>query len=216
MDVSRMVDPDTPFGHWEPLWKNGVGRGEYFDANYPLPYLTRYIQQLSLPKASKALIPGCGRGYDVELLSRSGLYDMVYGMDISDTATNVAKDYLSSVSPPLPSNYDVISANFFEYDAADFDMIYDYTFFCAIPLDKRLSWANQMARLIRPGGILITVIFPIVEKEGGPPFAVSFDVYKDFLGSDFSVKEGPLVLDSEQAHPGRADGKTNWCVWQRN
>jgi len=36
----------------------------------------------------------------------------------------------------------------------------------------RPAWAKRMAELIRPGGILICLMFPISNHVGGPPFAL--------------------------------------------
>lgn len=39
--------------------------------------------------------------------------------------------------------------------------------------EMRPKWAARMAEIIKPGGTLVALIFPIVEKKGGPPFAVT-------------------------------------------
>lgn len=39
--------------------------------------------------------------------------------------------------------------------------------------DMRPQWSARMAEIVRPGGTLVALMFPLVEKKGGPPFAVS-------------------------------------------
>lgn len=82
--------------------------------------------------------------------------------------------------------------DFFELTATDeqkYDVIYDYTcvsstssrltslmslsFFVAIPPNTRPNWGSQMCNLVKPGGYLITLIYPIDDpKLEGPPFMV--------------------------------------------
>lgn len=207
---------------WEGMWSRGIQRGDYFDAMVPLPYFSSSVKSDSLltERAGVALVPGCGRGYDVELLSRSGLFSTVYGMELSTTAAQTARDYLSSVTPPLPANWRVLQADFFADDPAlqaRVDLVYDYTFFCAIQPASRIAWAKRMAALIKPGGTLVTVMFPCIEKapDDGPPFAVSNDAYKAVLVDYFKqLDDGPRPLTEGQAHEGR-EGITMWCKWER-
>lgn len=81
--------------------------------------------------------------------------------------------------------------------------MYDYTFMCALEPSIRGQWAQKMADLVAPGGLLLTLIFPICEKEGGPPFKVSLEVYRELLEPvGFECRELDL-LPPELSHPGR-------------
>lgn len=42
-----------------------------------------------------------------------------------------------------------------------------------MPPEMRPQWGARMAEIIKPGGTLIALMFPIEEKEGGPPFPVT-------------------------------------------
>ena len=56
-------------------------------------------------------------------------------------------------------------------------------FFVAIPPARRVEWAAQMKKLVKRGGYLITLIFPILEHtETGPPFFVRPEHYDEVLG----------------------------------
>ena len=48
-----------------------------------------------------------------------------------------------------------------EYCDNSFDFAYDYTFLCALQPDMREQWASTYARLLKPDGVLMTVVFPI-------------------------------------------------------
>lgn len=49
---------------------------------------------------------------------------------------------------PLPSN-------------KPFSFAFDYTFFCALPPLWREKWGNRYAEVVRPGGLLVCLAFPI-------------------------------------------------------
>jgi hypothetical protein len=91
-------------------------------------------------------------------------------------------DALPSAEVPFKESLEFRQASFFDLPSDDdqkFDFIYDYTFLCALDLELRDQWAQKMADLVRPGGELMTLIFPISEtKEGGPPFKVSLKLVK--------------------------------------
>ncbi|KAI1823847.1 S-adenosyl-L-methionine-dependent methyltransferase [Xylaria intraflava] len=140
-----------------------------------------------------ALVPGCGRGHDVLLLSSFG-YD-VYGLDVSKKALDAAKE---NAAKALDAGlYDTegrtrgaitwIDQDFFAADWKDvkkpFDLIFDYTFFCALPPSMRPAWAAQMKSLLAPGGRLVCLEFPSEKKasEPGPPWALPPTEYLAYL-----------------------------------
>lgn len=213
----RQIDTKPPErgGFWEDLWTQGVDRGDMFDKHVPLPELQRRVERSQIPGGSLALIPGCGRGYDVELLTRAGLFERVVGVDISPTGASTAREYLASVSPKLTNDYEIMCADFFNDRLPAADFVYDYTFFCAIYPAQRAAWGRRMAEIVNPGGTLVTIIYPDVEKDGGPPFAVNINEYQLALSHAFSVKDGPVLLKEGQAHPGR-ELKSWWVAWERN
>lgn len=135
-------------------------------------------------------MPGCGRGYDVLLFASYGFNAV--GLDISPTATEEAKK--TQADQDLEQKYPVkhvkegrgearfITADFFmdnflsethgssESDRK-FDLIYDYTFLCALPPALRPKWATRMSTLLSPTGRLICMEYPLGKdpKTGGPP-----------------------------------------------
>lgn len=42
-----------------------------------------------------------------------------------------------------------------------YTLAYDYTFFCALPPDLRERWGGRYAELVKPGGVLVCLEFPI-------------------------------------------------------
>ena len=100
--------------------------GERWDKKQSSPSLIKLVEGNCLPKG-RGLVPGCGRGYDVILLS--SVLDHVTGLDISPVGIDAARETAKDVT-----NVTFINDNFFAYSPDTlFDVIYDYTFLCAIP-----------------------------------------------------------------------------------
>ena len=56
------------------------------------------------------------------------------------------------------------------------------SFFCAMDPEMRNQWGDAWAHWLKPGGVLVTLMFP-VEEEGrqGPPWPVPTDLYHKYL-----------------------------------
>ena len=53
-------------------------------------------------------------------------------------------------------------------------------------------------------------------KINGPPYTVSFEMYKEILVPvGFVLVDGPHVLENEMAHESRGNGKTMIASWKR-
>lgn len=168
---------------WESMWRGGgepLRPGQAFDAARCEPSLVALLETGTLP-TGRALVPGCGRGYAVEALC-SRERD-VLGLEVSETAKRAAEAYLASSKKPETSKHAKIAQdNFFEHaPATPYDLAFDSTFLCAIPPSRRKEWASKYASLIRPGGELVSNVFPNGDFEGGPPFALSPKIVADLL-----------------------------------
>lgn len=188
---------------WDEYWRAGIEPGQLFDRSCASPALLKYIHEGRVPKG-KCLVPGCGRAYDIAALASPDR--SVLGIDISDAAIVSAKEWLTQQRLPETYHVEVKNVNFFDIkfdkDSDKFDFIYDYTFFCALEPEIRPLWGNQMASLVKPGGELFTLIFPVMEKPDGPPFAVSFEAYKSVLEPHFRNIELEMLPD-ELCHADR-------------
>ncbi|KAI7083022.1 hypothetical protein KC356_g7909 [Hortaea werneckii] len=232
------LPPEKQAGGWNAMWEQNVtpwDRGEPSPAlvdtlQYKLPQIEASSSQDTssnkTPNPStrrkKALVPGCGRGYDVLLLASYG-YD-AYGLDTSTLAIQGAQELARSPDratkyPPAtnsagttagpPGTATFLEADFFSDDflaqthpptthahahagpdqppeePKTFDLIYDYTFLCALPPALRPAWSKRMSRLLSPaaGGILICLEFPLQKppSSGGPPHGLTRELYEQLL-----------------------------------
>jgi len=152
-------------------------------------------------KKKTALVPGCGLGHDVLLLASFG-YD-VTGLDVSETAIEQARRQQKTAEEQgqYPTKEGVVrgsitwlNADFFSEDwsanagadgSGKFDLVYDYTFLCALPLDLRPRWAQRITELVHHKGRLVCLEFPSGKalRDGGPPWGVNPEVYEALLGA---------------------------------
>ncbi|KAB5554974.1 S-adenosyl-L-methionine-dependent methyltransferase [Coniochaeta sp. 2T2.1] len=157
-------------------------------------------------KRGTALVPGCGRGYDVLLLSALG-YDVV-GLDYSDVAVEEAARTGEAVREGKDKGvYDGVAGgrergrvrwvrgDFFDDGwlgdvgkegggEGGFDLVFDYTFFCALPPEARPKWAKRMSGLLNPDtGRLICLEWPLGKDPsmGGPPWGLTAETYAAHL-----------------------------------
>lgn len=177
--LSEIVKKDHKQG-WEEAWKKGI---KPWDAGKSAPALVELLEKNRIPEG-KALVPGCGTGYD--LVTLASPTRSVLGIELSETAAGVAREYLKSKGLPA-DRAEVLVADFFELNLpGQFDFIYDYTFLAAMMPQMRVPWAQQMSKLLKPEtGLLMTLIFPVdltgSEGEHGPPFAIKPELYRELL-----------------------------------
>ncbi|TIB42513.1 hypothetical protein E3P86_00359 [Wallemia ichthyophaga] len=170
---------------WEAIWR--LSDKPPWDNGDVQPLLKHYLEKgaLHLPEPNrnvKVLVPGCGKGYDAIYFAKMGY--STTGIDISPEGVRLATELAEGVE-----GVQFKCADFF-VEEEEYDVVYDYTFFCALPLERRGEYADKMKRTVKQGGVLITLVFPIKEElvdgvEQGPPFGYTPELYKDILGDGF-------------------------------
>lgn len=190
---------------WEEAWKKGVTP---WDGGESPPALQRLLAEERVP-AGRVFVPGCGAGYDLATLAH--VDREVIGLDLS----NDARDAFLVAHPNLPGQVTYEVGDFFAYDPPKgFDFVWDYTFFCALDPPQREPWAAVMSRLVRPNGVLATLLFPYTDPildASGPPWPINTNLVLGFIEEAFELLE---VTEAEQTHPGR-EGKERLALWQR-
>lgn len=184
--------------------------------------LTRALSSGLVPVSGlRAVVPGCGRGYDVASFVRAGAKEAV-GIEISPTAVRVANEWLrGELGEGASASARVVLSDFFAPLSSSglepFDVGYDYTFFCALHPDMRADWAAGWARAIAPGGTLVALLFPVDPSRDpatGPPFPVSVELAKSLLEpAGFRLESETPVPDQDSAE-GR-QGKEILTLWKR-
>lgn len=203
-----------PVNGWETAWKGNITPWDVGKIQPPLKDLIE-SHRLPLPNTGRALVPGAGRAYDAIFLANTLEYETV-AVDIAPTAIEAAKKVVDS--SPNGSRVTLIEADFFKYTVPTenerFDIVYDYTFFVSMPHDLRLAWGSQMRTLVKPGGYVVTLMWPLgLDKDSkGPPYYFDFQDYVDALGGgwDVVINEIPTISSNE-----RHQGKERLVVWKK-
>jgi len=148
----------------EEEWEGRYRRGETgWDRNGINPLMESWMAA-SLPAGASILVPGCGHGYEVIELARTG-FD-VTGLDIAPTPVNRMRRELAAEG--LAAN--IIQIDMFNYEPdAPFDAVYEQTSLCAIRPDQRKQYERKLFSWLKPGGSLFA-LFMQTGAEGGPPF----------------------------------------------
>ena len=186
---------DAPY--WQARYAT-PGRAQW-DAGRATPPLQAYFDQLSVNQSFKILIPGAGRAYEAEYLHRQGIGEVT----VADFAPKPLAELAARV-PDFPAA-NLWQADFFELDCAgQFDLLVEQTFFCALAPALRPAYAQQCARLLRPGGKLVGLLFD-TEFAGAtePPFGGTRAEYRAYFEPYFDFVHFETAHNSLPARRGR-------------
>ncbi|KAJ6189588.1 hypothetical protein N7519_004496 [Penicillium mononematosum] len=229
---------------WASLWDKGDNLP--WDRGFPNPALEDTLVKqrptIGAPLATdaqgqsyrrRALVPGCGRGVDVLLLASFG-FD-AYGLEYSAAAIEACKKeendnaswYRVRDQTVGTGKVTWIQGDFFD-DAwlekigvplNGFDIIYDYTFFCALDPSMRPKWALRQTQLLSPSpaGNLICLEFPRHKdpQSAGPPYTSSSEAYMAHLshpGEEVPYDNG--VVKHEPLRAPSKDGLERVAYWK--
>jgi len=156
------------------------------------------------PVTGRALVPGCGAGYELRALHDAGW--PVLGIDFSTAAVECARTLLGPLAS-LVREGDVFAPT---ADLSGFHLVYERTFLCALPPPLHPAYAVRMAELIVPGGVLAGFFFHGPEDES-PPHPLSDEQLDALLGPHFERIEDRSVPDSLPLYTG----KERWQIWRR-
>lgn len=171
-----------------------------------LPFLLSGHQEL-LENARNILVPGCGFGHDAHLIG-DVTDGRVLGLDIAIEPIRQAAER----SEREMTTWAV--GDLFQWEGA-YDLVFEHTCFCAIPIDRRQDYVTAMASLIPEGGHLLGIFFlnPDHEGEKGPPFGVSVEELDGFFGSEFELLWSGPPVKTFDSRGGK--GRELCMLWRR-
>jgi len=173
------------------------------------PAFSRWLDEAGPAAGARVLIPGCGCAFEVAALVARGCD--VLAIDYAAVAVERARQLLG---PALAGR--VVQADFFAFDAAPFDWIYERAFLAALPPRLWPAWGRRCAQLLRPGGSLAGFFFvdgQVAEPRRGPPFAVTPAELRGLLDAAFDQVADDALPPGESV-PVFA-GRERWQQWRR-
>jgi len=169
---------------WDDLYLNDSSP---WDLNSPTPIFINWSENLPKNKKLNICIPGCGKGHDALYLSSKG--HNVYAIDFSCFATGFLKNNAKKNNLKI----NVINDNFFELNTKYenyFDVVLEYTFFCAIDPSKRKKYVSKCYDLLKKNGLIVGVFLPLIKNnEVSPPFQVSIKEIKHLFSEKFNFNK---------------------------
>jgi SAM-dependent methyltransferase len=183
---------------WDTRYRGGVTP---WDAHGVPPQLLAWLKPTS-PRT--VLLPGCGAGYEVRAFVEHG--HEVTAIEFSDAAIEAARQELGALAER------VRKADFFDFETAPFDLVYERAFLCALPRRLWPQWAARVAALVRPGGELAG-FFYFDDNERGPPFGISALELGELLLPWFEMSQDAAIPAQDSLAVFK--GKERWQVWRR-
>ncbi len=174
-----------------------------WDLGGPHPELSLRLASGALApprRGARALVPGCGRGHDALALARRGW--CVTAVDLVPTAaTEIAAELARGGGSVVVGDVLALTP---ERLGGTFDLIWDHTFFCALPRELRAQWGRVAVACLAPEGAYVALVFPVgkPEAEGGPPHGMSTADVAAVLAPELHVVEDSPVT--------RGVGRRTW------
>lgn len=165
-----------------------------WDLGGPSPALTAYLENID--RSASILVPGAGHAYEAEWLINQD-FTNIHVLDYSAQAVKEAKERFP--------NSDLVHwhvEDFFDHNGA-YDVIVEQTFFCALDPILRMDYALKMKSLLKPGGILMGLLFDFPLTEQGPPFGGSKSEYLAYFEGNFQIEHLETCSNSIKPRAGR-------------
>jgi len=174
---------------WEEVYQGGRAG---WDLDGPTPIFRRLPASGEFPPG-RVIVLGAGRGHDAREFARHG-----FAVTAVDFAADAVRDMRALADPRAP--IEILQADIFTLPHTldgTFDYVLEYTCFCAVDPPRRAEYADLVARLLKPRGTYIDLVFPLSDYVGGPPFAVSLsEIFALFGARGFALLRRETPTDS--------------------
>ena len=168
-------------------WEESYVSGEMgWDLGGPTPVFKSWIK--SEPLSLNICILGAGNGWDALEFAKYG--HRVTAVDFAESAVNNMKNSADENKVEI----DIVHSDIFNIESKyynTFDIVLEYTCFCAIDPTLRKDYIHLIHSLLQTGGRFVGLLFPTdkLPEEGGPPFAVNIDETLNMFTKNFTVEK---------------------------
>lgn len=192
------MDTDNQADVWQQRYEQ---QNTGWDMGEISPPLKAYIDQLpASAKQQNILVAGAGNAYEVGYLHEQGFTNVT----LVDFAPAPIQAFAARY-PDFPAEQ-LICADFFTLAAnnlpisGQFDWVMEQTFFCAINPTRRDDYVQQMAKLLKPQGKLVGLLFDADFGEDFPPFGGTPEEYRQRFAPYFDIE---VMTPCYNSHPAR-------------
>jgi len=180
---------------WEMDYQRG---GDGWDLGGPNPVFRNLLAAREL-SPGRMIVVCSGRGHDAREFAKHGF--QVTAVDFSPSAVNEMERLNDPDAPVEILQHDLFKLSS-RFDGS-FDYMLEYTCYCAIDPRRRAEFVDLAVRLLKPGGLYISLAYPISQHMGGPPFSVSVpEMLSLFQERGFHLIERKIPSDSVPARRG--------------
>ena len=171
--------------NWDPLWENIFKESCW--GSYPneelIRFMARNFYKSPNRKEVKVLEIGCGTGSNVWYLAREGF--SAYGIDGSETATEMARDRLSGEGLEADLKTGDVVSMFQHYPENYFDAVVDIGCLQCNQLEDVQKIVTNCRVVLKPGGRMFALIVATGSLGDGSGTQIESGTYVD-------ISEGPL------------------------
>jgi len=166
---------------WEEIYIND-------DAGWDLGGVTPAIESIAdTITPGKVCIIGCGRGYDAVMFAKKGFE--VTAVDFAPSAIKAVRNLAKKsdvVVQTIQDDIFTLTPGYFN----TYDYVIEQTCFCAIHPTRRVDYEHLVKKLLKQGGKLIGLWFPLDKtiEEGGPPYGTTVDEVKSIFNHGWIIK----------------------------
>ena len=159
-------------------------------AGTPSPELVGLVWDGTIAPGSRVLEIGCGVGTESVFLAVRGM--KVTGVDLSTSAVEIA----SRLAALYGASFDFRQGDALALDLpeASFDVVCDQGVFHHLTDEERPRYAASLARVLRPGGLLLLRCFSDKIPGGGQPRRIKSRELLDTLMPAFELEHMERVL----------------------
>ncbi|MEP7198527.1 MAG: methyltransferase domain-containing protein [Chloroflexota bacterium] len=183
---------------WDDIYKRG---DTGWDLCAPTPIFCRLLDEGRFVPG-RIIVLGAGSGHDAHAFAQHS-FDVI-AVDFAAEAAQAMRDRATADAPITIMQADIFTLPH-TLDAT-FDYALEYVCFCAIDPQRRLAYADLIARLLKLNGIFIDLAYPLGAHSGGPPYAVNADaVVFMFERRGFTLLSREQPSDSVPHRRGREE-----------
>lgn len=184
--------------HWDRIYETGAYKRQW-DYKFPSQELVTTVAVKGVPQNGIALDVGCGAGRDAIFLAQCGY--KVIAIDISEKAIEIAKERATEAQVEVEWR----CGNVLELSITDqsVEFITDRGCFHLISENDRAKYAQEITRVLKPGGTLLLRGFGCQHAHG--IVAVTQEQIDKYFPSG-QFKKGPFLKIALVSDAGELEG----------